>query len=366
MTAEPTNPPLDWEQTYHQAAGAGLLVHTSHPLNAETPLPALVEANLTPVHHFYVRNHFLIPALDAARWRLTVTGHVLRRRTYSLQQLYALRAHTRVVTLECAGNNRSALAPPVSGPQWGLGAAGTAAWTGVPLIDILDQVGPKVGGREVVFRGADCGQVDGSAQNVFFERSLSLDDIAESGALLAYAMNGAPLSPRHGYPLRLVVPGWYGMASVKWLTEIDVIDHSFTGHFQTRQYRYEWLRGGQIVSEPVQRQQVRAIIAQPVDEQRFARGNVTITGLAWSGVAPIAQVWVSVGERPWQQARLLGRPASDRWRRWELPIRVDQPGATTVRARAVDHAGRTQPQRPEWNRQGYGVNAVQTITIHVY
>lgn len=126
-----------------------------------------------------------------------------------------MRSHTRVVTLDCAGNNRSALAPQVPDPQWGLGAAGTAAWTGVQLVDILDQAGLAADASEVVFRGADCGHVDGCADIAFFERSLSLGDIAEGGVLLAYAMNGVPLPRRHGYPLRLLVPGWYGMVSVK-------------------------------------------------------------------------------------------------------------------------------------------------------
>lgn len=364
MTAELTIPPMDWEEVYRQAVSAGLLVHTAHPLNAETPLPALIGAGVTPAHQFYVRNHFPIPALDAADWRLTVGGHVLRRRAYSLEELPAMRSHTRVVTLECAGNNRSALAPQVLDPQWGVGAAGTAAWTGVQLVDVLDQAGLAADACEVVFRGADCGYVDGRAETTSFERSLRLGDVADSGALLAYAMNGAPLSRRHGYPLRLVVPGWYGMASVKWLTDIEVIAGSFEGYFQKR-YRYEWLRAGQAITEPVRLQRVRAVIAEPVAGQRLTRGDVTIRGLAWSGVAPISQVWVSVGERPWQRARLLGRPVRHGWRRWELLIQVDQPGVTTVRARAIDHAGRIQPLQPEWNRLGYGVNSVQTVTIHM-
>jgi DMSO/TMAO reductase YedYZ molybdopterin-dependent catalytic subunit len=364
MTTELTIPPLDWEQAYRQAADAGLLVHTAHPLNAETPLPALIGAEVTPAHHFYVRNHFPIPVLDAANWRLTIGGRVLRRRAYSLQEFHTMRSHTRVVTLECAGNNRSALAPLVPGPQWGLGAVGTAAWTGIPLVDVLDQVGLTTDAREVVFRGADRGHVEGPEETTFFERSLSLGDIADSGALLAYAMNGAPLPRRHGYPLRLVVPGWYGMASVKWLTDIEVLDRSFTGYFQTERYRYEGWRKGQPSTEPVRHQQVRAIIAEPVAGQQLTRGGVTIRGLAWSGLAPISQVWVSAGDRPWQQARLLGRPARNTWRPWELSIHLDQLGATTVRARAIDHAGRTQPEQPQWNRQGYGVNAMQTVTIH--
>lgn len=365
MSTALTTPPIDWEEAYRQAVEAGLHVHTPHPLNAETPLLTMLGTDITPADHFYVRNHFAIPALDATDWRLTVGGHVLRRRTYSLEELLALRSHTRVVTLECAGNDRSALDRQLPDLQWGLGAAGTAAWTGVRLVDILDEAGLTAGACEVVFRGADCGHVDGRAETTFFERSLALADIAGGGALLAYAMNGAPLPRQHGYPLRLVVPGWYGMASVKWLTDIEVIDRSFEGHFQTDRYRYEWLQDGQALSAPVRQQRVRAVITEPVAGQQLHRGEVTIRGLAWSGVAPIAQVWISVAERPWRQARLLGRPARGRWRQWELGVELDQPGPLTVRACAVDHAGRTQPKQPRWNRLGYGANAVQTVMIHI-
>ncbi|MGA8546317.1 MAG: sulfite oxidase [Mycobacterium sp.] len=364
MTTELTAPAVDAE-AYRQAVDAGLLVHTTDPLNAETPLPALIDTNVPPAQQFYVRNHFPIPDLDAAHWRLTVGGRTLRRRTYSLEQLCALPSHTRLVTLECAGNNRSAFSPPVPGAQWGFGAAGTAAWTGVPVTDVLDHAGLASDACEVVFRGGDCGHVDGHTETTFFERSLTVGDIADCGALLAYAMNGAPLPRQHGYPLRLVVPGWYGMASVKWLTDIEVLDRRFDGHFQTEKYRYEWLRDGQVIAEPVGRQRVRAVITEPVAGQRLTRGDVTIRGIAWSGLAPISEVWVSVGERPWQQARLVGPPVRDAWRRWELHVAVDQPGTATVRARAVDRTGRIQPEQSHWNRLGYGANGVQAATIHL-
>jgi DMSO/TMAO reductase YedYZ molybdopterin-dependent catalytic subunit len=346
-------------------AGADLMVHTADPLNAETPLATMIEEDLTPADQFYVRNHFAIPTVDPARWRLKVGGRVLRCRTYTFAELSALPSQTRVVTLECAGNNRSVLTPSLPGPQWGLGAAGSAEWTGVPLIDILDQACPAADASEVVFRGADHGQVNGHAGTTFFERSLTLGEIADSGALLAYAVNGAPLSPAHGAPLRLVVPGWYGMASVKWLTDIEVINRKFEGHFQTEKYRYELLRGGQAVVEPVRQQRVRAIIAEPVAGQRVTRGFLLLHGLAWSGVAPISQVWVSVSDRPWEQARLIGSAVCGGWRRWELRIHLATPGTTTIRARAVDTAGRMQPEQSEWNRLGYGANGVQSVLIHV-
>ena len=353
------------ERARLHANGAGLLVHTTHPLNAETLIQALTDGGVTSNEHFYVRNHFSIPKLGPADWRLAVTGCVRRRLTLNLDDLHEMRSHTQVVTLECAGNNRVAFDPQVPGHQWRLGAVSTAEWTGVPLVDVLDGAGLTFRAREVLFRGADGGHVDGRVGAIPFERSLSLDDIAANGALLAYEMNGAPLPARHGYPLRLVVPGWYGVASVKWLTTIEVLDHAFDGHFQTELYRYVWHRDGQTVTEPVRRLRVRSVITEPSCGQPLTRGDVWIRGLAWSGSAPIARVRVRVGQRPWQTARLLGHPHRHGWRRWELLIRVDEPGTTTVQARATDCAGHTQPDQPEWNPFGYGGNSVHTVSIQL-
>jgi DMSO/TMAO reductase YedYZ molybdopterin-dependent catalytic subunit len=358
-------------QTREQAriqANAGLLVHTTHPLNAETPIQALTDGpdgEATSTEHFYVRNHFSIPELNPADWMLRVTGCVQHRLTLDLDDLYKMQSHTQVVTLECAGNNRVAFDPQVPGQQWRLGAVSTAEWTGVPLVDVLDRAKLTSRARDVLFRGADRGHVDGRAETIPFERSLSPNDIAGSGALLAYRMNGAPLTPRHGYPLRLVVPGWYGVASVKWLTAIKILDHAFDGHFQTELYRYVWQRDGQTVTEPVRQLRVRSVISEPSCDQTLTCGDVSIRGLAWSGIAPISDVRVRVGRRPWQRANLLGQPERHGWRRWELFTRVDEPGTTSVQARATDSAGHTQPDQPEWNPFGYGSNSVHTVSIDV-
>jgi DMSO/TMAO reductase YedYZ molybdopterin-dependent catalytic subunit len=207
--------------------------------------------------------------------------------------------------------------------------------------------------------------VDGRTEPIPFERSLSLGDIKASGALLAYKMNGAPLPLQHGYPLRLVMPGWYGVASVKWLTTIKVLDHAFDGHFQTELYRYVWHRDGHTVTEPVRQLRVRAVITEPTHGQTLPCGDVSIRGLAWSGIAPISGVRVRVGRRPWQCAHLLAQPRRHGWRRWELLTRVDEPGTTTVQARATDRAGRAQPDQPEWNPFGYGANSVHMVSIQL-
>lgn len=318
-----------------------------------------------PTGAFYARNHFQMPVLDPATWRLHVGGLVQRPIGLGLRDLIAMPSQTEVVTLECAGNGRSFLNPKVDGEQWRLGAVSTAEWTGVPLLDVLERAGISSPGREIVFRGADAGAVKGRSGTISFERSLGLDQARESGAILAYAMNGEPLPLRHGYPLRLIVPAWYGVASVKWLNEIEVIDRPFHGYFQTEKYVYEWERDGRMIHEPVSLQRVRALITEPQPDQPIEQGDLAVRGLAWSGAAPIARVDVSRGDGPWQEGRLLGEGTRNCWQRWELTIQLRHPGATTIRARATDLAGRTQPEQPEWNRLGYGSNAIQAVPIRL-
>lgn len=316
-----------------------------------------------PNARFYVRNHFSTPVLDPARWQLRVCGFVRRPLLLGLRDLVNLPAQSQTVTLECAGNGRKFLTPTVGGEQWTLGAVSTAEWTGVPLADVLDRAGVKSGALEVVFRGAD-GPTNGHPGGASrFERSLTLDDIRRSEVLLAYAMNGEPLPLEHGYPLRVIVPGWYGVAAVKWLTEIEVIGHSFDGYFQTQKYVYVWERDGNVASEPVREQKVRALITQPSDDETIDMGTIAVRGLAWSGVAPIERVDVSMNREGWRQAHLLGHASRYGWRRWELITQIDRPGRIAIRARATDQAGRTQPERPEWNRLGYGNNPIQEVSI---
>src|SRR5438034_1703677 len=244
-------PVMDPEEACQRALRAGLVVHRAETLNGETPIPDLMGGVVMPNGPFYVRNHFQIPDLDPSTWRLDVRGLVQRPLSLSLQDLHNMPSQTLVVTLECAGNGRSLLTPAVDGEQWGLGAVSTAEWTGVPLREVLDRASINPSGREVVFQGADGGRVEGRAGMVHFERSLRLDDARGSEILLAYAMNGEPLPIQHGFPLRVIVPGWYGVASVKWLTEIEVIDGVFRGYFQGEKYVFELEREGHDVREPV-------------------------------------------------------------------------------------------------------------------
>lgn len=358
-------PALDPEEACQRAIDDGLVVHRAHPLNCETPVPSLVGGVVMPSARFYVRNHFQIPNLDPDTFRLDVGGLVERPLSLGVRDLHNMRSQTLVATLECAGNGRTLFSPSIEGEKWNLGAVSTAEWTGVPLSEVLDRAGVRTGAREVLFRGADSGTVDDRSEPIRFERSLELDQAREGEVLLAYAMNGEPLPVQHGFPVRLVVPGWYAVASVKWLTEIEIIDQPFTGHYQAEKYRYEWERDGQVVREPVTLQRVRALITEPTTNEQVPCGDLTIRGVAWSGASPIARVEVSVGDGGWQEAHLVGERKRHSWQWWELITRVQEPGVSTLRARATDMADRTQPERAEWNRLGYGNNSIHEVSVRI-
>jgi len=358
-------PVLDPEEACRQAIDAGMVVHRAHPLNCETSLPALIGGMVMPNARFYVRNHFPVPRLDPSSWRLNVAGLVERPLSLSLRDLMKMPSQTQFMTLECAGNGRSLLSPRVNGEQWNFGAVSTAEWTGVPLAEVLERAGIKAEAREVVFRGADGGKLDTSSEPIRFGRSLSREDAQASDALLAYAMNGEALPIQHGYPLRLIVPSWYAVASVKWLTEVDAISESFRGHYQTEAYYFEWQRGEQLVREPVSLQRVRSLITEPEPDTEVENGELPIRGVAWSGAAPISRVEVKIGGGPWRDARLLGERKRHSWQGWELIAHLEQPGSTVISARATDMASRIQPDSPEWNRLGYGNNAIQQVRVDV-
>jgi DMSO/TMAO reductase YedYZ molybdopterin-dependent catalytic subunit len=355
-----------WADTRHErqiAAQEGLLVHQAESLNCETR-PADLGGEVTPTARFFRRSHFPLPVLDESAWRLAVGGLVQRTLSLSLPELTRLPAQTMPVTLECAGNGRDRFQPPTPGVQWKGGAVGTAEWTGARLADVLDLAGIGPGAREIIFSGADRGTVDGEPGEIRFERSLTVRDALESDALLAYAMNGQPLPVRHGYPLRLVVPGWYAVASVKWLTGIRLTGDPFDGYFQTTHYVYD--NGG--AREPVRLQKIRSVITRPGDGQPLPVGAVIVRGVAWSGAAPIARVEVSVSDGPWQKARLVGTPGAHGWQQWEFLASGLGPGETRIRSRAVDLAGGVQPEppeQPEWNGLGYGANFVHEVRVRL-
>lgn len=335
--------------------------------NHGLPLEAL-SYDVTPSGLHYLLVHYDIPVVDPATWRLRVDGRVGRELTLTLDELRSRPPVTLAVTLECAGNARAHLSPrPLSQP-WLLEAVGTAEWTGIRLRSLLEEAGVEDGAAEVLFRGADCGVEGGEEQR--FERSLPLGDALREEVLLAYGMNGQPVPPQHGFPLRVVVPGWYGMASVKWLERITVIDEPFEGYQQARGYRLR--QTSEEEGEPVSRMLPRSLMVPPgipdfaTRERSLEPGPCTLRGRAWSGFGPVKRVEVSAdGGATWSDAR-LGRQVSDwAWRSWEWDWDLREPGAYELCSRATDGAGNTQPLESPWNLGGYANNEVQRVPVVV-
>jgi DMSO/TMAO reductase YedYZ molybdopterin-dependent catalytic subunit len=337
-----------------------LTVIQPEPFNAEAP-PAALEAEITPADLHYVRCNFAIPAHDGL---LSISGQVSNPMTLAIGDLRALRAVERMVTLECAGNGRLAQTPLPAGEPWGKYAVSTARWTGVLLHDVLAQAQATQAAVNVVFEGADHGPYD-RYQDISFGRSLALAHATDPAAeiLIAYEMNGAPLPPEHGAPFRLIVPNWYGMASVKWLKRIHVSAEAYDGEFQTGHYMYEWADRRR---EPVTSMRVRARITDPAPRSRMPVGNHTIRGKAWTGTGPVTSVEVSLtGGTEWQRATVLPPASPYAWQDWTFDWHPARPGRHTLRARATDASGNVQPDVPPWNRLGYGNNAVEVIYVDI-
>jgi DMSO/TMAO reductase YedYZ molybdopterin-dependent catalytic subunit len=336
--------------------------------NHGMPLEAL-RYDVTPPGLHYVLTHYDIPAIDPTTWRLEVGGAADRPLSLSLEELQRRPTVTSRVLLECAGNGRARLEPrPVSQP-WLLEAVGSAEWTGTPLAPLLEEAGVSPDAVDVVFTGADHGMERGVEQD--YARGLPLADALRPETLLVWAMNGAPLPPQHGAPLRLVVPGWYGMAQVKWLTRIEVTTEPFTGFQNATAYRLKVEEDED--GDAVTRIRPRSLLAPPgwpdfMTRERFVRaGPVPLAGRAWSGRAPVTRVEVSTdGGNSWEVADLgpadPGHPFA--WRAWSFTWDA-QPGAVELLTRATDAEGATQPVEADWNRQGMANNLVQRVPVTV-
>ena len=351
-----------------QQLRAGKIVRGEDPLNLEMPFESL-RGFITPTESFYVRTHFPIPKIDKKDWRLRVEGEVENPLELRYDDLLKMKALTIPVTLECAGNNRNFLEPKVKGVQWGLGAVGTANWTGVPLSIFLDRAGLKPEAREVILEGADGGELEEPKRpsgNVQFARSIPLAKAKD--VLLAYKMNGADLPPEHGFPLRAIVPGWYAMASIKWLQRIIVTDRLFTGYYQTLDYAF-WKRRGDIAElTPLSEMQVKAEIAKPAQgEIVLTNSNVRVHGAAWTSDAEITKVKLSVdGGSTWNEAKLIDEAKPNAWRLWEFDWETpSKPGKQTLIARATDSNGRTQPVERDPDRGTYMINHLLPIEVEV-
>ena len=335
--------------------------------NHGMPLEAL-RFDLTPIGLHYLLTHYDIPVVDPSSFRLEVDGAVAPTLSFTIDELRERPARDVVATMECAGNGRVHVEPHVVSQPWLLEAVGTARWRGASLAGLLEEAAVGEDAVEVLFTGLDRG-IEGEEEQPY-ARSLPLAEALRADVLLAYEVNGVPLPPQHGFPLRLLVPGWYGMTSVKWLSRITVLTSQFDGYQQRHSYRLR--QDESEAGEPVSRIQPRALMAPPGIPEFLTRartveaGAVELEGRAWSGEAEVAGVEVSVdGGETWAEAELesdrLGRWA---WRRWTF-VWDAQPGEYELCCRARDGGGGTQPLDPPWNVGGYMNNAVQRVPVTV-
>lgn len=362
-------------ESSYPAEKAGYLPLKRHADDGEAAcveaLLTSLESPITPTDQYFVRSHFPVPEVDAASWRLMVDGDVETPLSLSLADLSKFAEREIVVTTECAGNSRASMTPRAEGVLWGHGAVGTARWSGVPLTEILQRAHPRNSVCEVVLTGADRGTEAGADGQLSFEMSIPIEKALHRETLLARSMNGRALEPRHGYPLRVVVPGWYGMASVKWLTRIQAVSTPFEGFFRRRAYAYIPEGAPSRASiVPAQESRIKSLITGPSEHDVLAPGRHTVRGVAWCGDAAVRSVEVSCSSPSdaganWLQARLAPATSPYAWIRWEAEVELPTEGFVTVRARATDDRGRAQPSVADWNYRGLGNNAIHCVPIEV-
>ncbi len=331
----------------------GLVLRNHRPLDAEAPLGALRSA-LTPNEHFFVRSHFGPPASFSPQWTLSIDGAVRTPVTFTLDEIRRLGSRTQPITTECAGNGRGLFRlPKTAGVQWQYGAVSTAEWTGVPLSLLLERAGLTSDARHLWMEATDHAPLPSVPK---FLRSIP-SDLALSDAFLAWEMNGQPIPLLHGGPLRLLTPGWFGMASTKWLAQIHARPAVSDNFFMATGYRFQ-------DGSPVERLRVKSLITSPLAGARVPAGRVRVTGQAWSGLGNggIRSVDVSLDDgRSWQPARLTGNEYPYAWRGWESELQVNTPGPQRLLARATDRSGATQPQKADPNPGGFGNNSMPMV-----
>lgn len=344
-----------------------LVVRVREPRNLETPLSNLFS---TDTEKFYVRDHFPAPTIDSKTFKLTVEGHVENKLELTLDELQKMEAVTREIVLECAGNGRVFLVPAARGAQWAYGAVGQAKWTGVPLGAILERAKLKAGAGDVVLIGADRGAITSDPPSpgaIHFDRGIPLAKAKKDEALVVWNMNEAALPAAHGGPLRAIVGGWYGMASVKWLSRIVVLDKPHGGFWQTMDYSY-WVRGKDGLPQltPLTAIQPKAVIASPVDGGTLKAGQANpITGFAWAGENAVAKVELSMdGGKSWSAAT-IGKSKPLEYTRWETTVTPQQKGPLKLLVRCTDDKGNTQPEKRDPDRRTYMINHLIPVDVTV-
>jgi DMSO/TMAO reductase YedYZ molybdopterin-dependent catalytic subunit len=353
-----------------QSSSPGLIIRQKEPRNLEAPFDR-IDSYLTPTELFYIRSHFPTPSLDRDSYQLCIDGAVRRPLTLSYDDLRSMRSETRVATLECAGNSRVFLVPQVPGAQWELGAVSNAEWTGVPLRALLERAELTEDACEIVLEGADRGTPKEEPLPpgpISYAWSLPRAKAIGQEVLIAYRMNGRDLPEDHGFPVRAIVPGHYGMASVKWLTRIQAVREPFHGYWQTSDYAYWASMDGKPVRRPLGEMKLKSEIARPrVYETVIPDRVYTVFGAAWAGETDVSEIAVSTdGGRTWTEAQFLDPVRRHAWRRWKFDwLTPKEPGRYTLLARAKDSDGVLQPREHDQNHGVYVINHLLPIDVFV-
>jgi DMSO/TMAO reductase YedYZ molybdopterin-dependent catalytic subunit len=324
-----------------------------------------------PTELFYIRSHFPTPRIDVGGYQLRIDGAVRNPLALSYKELREMPPATRTATLECAGNGRVFLIPQVRGAQWELGAVGNAEWTGVPLRTLLERAGLEEDACEVVLEGADRGMAVEEPKlpdPISYARSVPREKAVQPEVLIAYQMNGRDLSRDHGYPVRTIVPGHYGMASVKWLTRIQAVREPFQGYWQTSDYGYWDYLDGKPVRRPLAEMKLKSVIARPrVYETLLPSRSYTVFGAAWAGETEVTEIAVSTdGGQTWAEAHFLDPARRHAWRRWKFDwLTPKKPGQYTLLARANDANGTVQQDEHDWHYGSYVITHLLPIEVLV-
>ncbi|MFS0777470.1 sulfite oxidase [Neobacillus sp. 3P2-tot-E-2] len=342
-----------------------LVTRRLQPENQETPIQ-FIENDIIHNSLFYRRNHFSYPKLTYSNYFLPINGLVTTPLLLSMQNILQLPSKTLEVVLECSGNKRSLFEPKVFGEQWEKGAISQGVWKGVPLVTLLEFSGIMEGAKEVVVEGYDVGIRTDLDKSFSYTRSLPLEKALHPDTIIAYKFNNQPLSFKHGFPFRLIVPQWYGMASVKWIKQISVIGSHFTGPFQDTDYMYYPNQNNDNDAHPVSTMNVNTTIQKPLDMARLNSGKHVIKGIAWTGKGYIKKVEISTDNgSTWSNAKVREPISGYKWACWSYEWSAAEKGIYTIKSKATDSYGQTQPIKPYWNRKGYGYNAIDQIKVKI-
>ncbi|MEH7308581.1 sulfite oxidase [Neobacillus drentensis] len=342
-----------------------LITKSLFPENQETPIDHLI-GDIVGKELFYRRNHFSYPLFTSSLYFLPIEGLVHNPKIFTLQEIYSLPSITMKVVLECAGNKRKFFNPKVFGEQWGKGAISQGLWKGVSIRTLLQNTGLMDSAKELVFESYDYGERPGTNGLFSFSRSLPLEKALDPETIIAYEYNHQPIPYKHGFPLRLIVPSWYAMASVKWLKKITVIDKEFTGPFQAIDYVYYPNKEDDNGKWHVTTINVNSTIQYPLDMQILHKGIYEIYGIAWTGKGNITKVEISSdGGQSWDLCQLDTTSKKNAWIPWTYKWDAQKKGEYMIKSKATDSDGNVQPLNPKWNRKGYGYNAIDSICVKV-